>query len=140
MGKVLHVEDLFTEERESEGVWYQPKIKGIPCGLEFLITGAGSDENLANSERYEKAMIETEAIKDPVEKVKKQKEIDANRVAEFVHGIKAAEGCEFDFKGKPLEFSVPFIQELLRKSPLLKMEIIKFAKETTNFMKREKRA
>ena len=138
MSKSINIEDFFTEDNEKEGIWFEPKIKGVPCGIEFLVTGTGTDENVAASERYEKAIAETEDIKDPLEKVKKQKEIDANRVAEFVKGIRASEGSELKYNGKPLEFSVPMVQQLMLKSPLIKMEIIKFARETANFIKREK--
>ena len=138
--KKINIEDFFTEDHEKEGVWFEPKIKGEPCGIEFLVTGTGTDENVANAERYEKAVSELEDLKDPVERVQKQKVLDANRVAEFVHGIRAAKGCEAEFGGKPLEFSVPFIQELLLKAPLIKIEIVKFARETSNFIKRENNA
>ena len=140
MAKKINIEDFFTDDNEKEGIWFEPKIKGVPCGIEFLVTGTGTDENVANSERYEKEMAETEEIKDPIEKVKKQKEIDANRVAQFIKGIRAAEGSDVQYNGKPLEYSVPLIQKLLFKSPLIKMEIIRFAKDTANFIKREKNA
>ena len=140
MSKNINIEDFFTDDNEKEGIWFEPRIKGVPCGIEFLVTGTGTDENVANTERYDKAMAETEEIKDPIEKVKKQKEIDANRVAQFVKGIRAAEGSEVQYGGKPLEYSVPLIQKLLLKSPLIKMEIIRFAKDTANFIKREKNA
>lgn len=138
--KKINLEDLFTEDNEKEGIWFEPKIKGVPCGIEFLVTGTGTDENIASSERYEKAMGELEDIKDPIEKAQKQKELDANRVAEFVIGIRAAEGSEVSYGGKPIEFSEPLIQKLLLKSPLIKVEIIKFARDTANFIKREKNA
>lgn len=135
----INIEDFFTEDHEKEGVWFEPRIKGIPCGILFLVTGTNTDENVANGERYEKALNELETCKDPLEKVKQTKVLEANRVAEFVHGIKAADGCELQFGGKPLEYSVPFIQELLLKSPLIKIEIAKFARDSANFIKREKR-
>ena len=138
MAKTVNLEDFFTEDNEKNGIWFEPKIKGKPCGFEFLITGRGTDENIAGSERYDKAVAETEDIKDPLEKAKKRKELEANRVAEFVKGIRAADGCELKFNGKPLEYSVPLIQQLLQKSPLIKDEIIKFAMDTANFIKREK--
>lgn len=140
MSKTINIEDFFTDDNEKEGIWFEPKIKGVPCGIEFLVTGTGTDENVAGTERYEKEMAETEDIKDPIEKVKKQKEIDANRVAQFIKGIRAAEGSELKYGGKTLEYSVPLIQKLLFKSPLIKMEIIRFAKDTANFIKREKNA
>lgn len=136
--QTINVEDFFTEEHEAEGVWFEPRINGTPCGIEFLVTGTGTDENVVGAERYEKAIAELEDIKDQLEKVRKQKILDANRVAEFVHGIRAAGGSNVQFNGKPIEYSVPFIQELLLKAPLIKVEIIKFARDTTNFIKREK--
>lgn len=135
---IVNLEDFFTDDNEQDGIWFEPKIKGIPCGFEFLVTGTGTDENIANSERFEKAMAETEDIKDPIERVKKQKILDANRVAEFVKGIRASEGHEVLSGGKPVEYSVPLIQKILLKSPLIKLELIRFAKDTANFIKREK--
>ncbi len=136
----VNIEDLFTEERAANGVWFEPRIKGQPCGIEFLVTGTDSDENVAYGERYDKQRAELEDLKDPVEKAHKMKIIDANFVASYVKGVKSADGCETLFGGKPLEYSVPFIQELLLKAPLIKMEIVRFARETANFMKREKNA
>ena len=136
--KVVNLEDFFTVDNEKEGVWFEPRINGTPCGIEFLVTGTGTDENVANSERYEKAVNEAENIKDPVERVQKKKVLDANRVAEFVKGIRPADGQEVLYAGKPLESSVPMIQQLLLKSPLIKAEIVKFAVKTENFIKREK--
>lgn len=135
---IVNLEDFFTDDNEKNGIWFEPKIKGIPCGFEFLVTGTGTDENIANSERFEKALSETEDIKDPIERVKKQKILDANRVAEFVKGIRATEGHEVLSGGKPVEYSVPLIQKILLKSPLIKQELIRFAKDTANFIKREK--
>lgn len=136
--KTINLEDFFTEDNEEKGVWFEPKIKGIPCGIEFLVTGTGTDENIANSERYEKALSELEDEKDLVEKAKKLKLLDANRIAEFVKGIRPSEGNTIQYGGKPLEYSVPLIQQLILKSPLIKIEIIKFAKDTANFIIREK--
>ena len=136
----INLEDFFTEERERKGVWFQPVIKGRPCGIEFLVTGRGTDENVVGGERYLKARSESETIKDPVEKEHKQKELFANRVAEFVKGIRPVEGKELMFEGKPLEFSVPMIQKLLQNAPLITGAIYDFVTDTANFMQREKNA
>jgi hypothetical protein len=136
--KVINIEDFFTVDNEKNGIWFEPKINGNPCGIEFLVTGRGTDENIAGTERFEKAISETEDIKDPLERIKKQKELDANRVAEFVKGIRCSEGNDVLYGGKPLEYSVPLIQQILLKSPLIKDAIVEFARDTTNFIKREK--
>ena len=136
--EVLNIEDFFTEDNEKEGIWFEPKINNEPCGIEFLVTGTGTDENVVASERFEKNMSELEDVKDPIEKTQKKKVLDANRVAEFVIGIRSAGGKEVLYGGKPLEYSVPLIQQILLKSPLIKMEIVRFAMNTANFIKREK--
>ena len=139
--KQINIEDFFTEDNERAGVWFEPKIDGNPCGIEFLVTGASTDDNLIENERYEKAMAEAEDIKDQKERVNKKKEIDAERIAALVKGIRAAnEGAELKFGGKPLEFSFPMIKQLMLKSPLIKLEIVKFATKTANFIKREKKS
>ncbi len=139
--KTVNIEDFFTDDNEKAGIWFEPKIDGEPCGIEFLVTGAGADDNLIENERYEKAMAEAEDIKDQKERVNKKKEIDAERIAALVKGIRAAnEGEELKFGGKPLEFSVPMIKQLMLKSPLIKLEIVKFATKTANFIKREKKS
>lgn len=136
--KKINIEDFFTEDNEVSGVWFEPKIKGEGCGLEFLVTGKNTDENIAATERYEKKLAELEDIKDPVEKAKKAKEVDANRVAEFVKGLRVVEGYEVDFGGKKIEYSIPLVQQIFLKSPLIKAEVIRFVMETANFIKREK--
>lgn len=138
--KAINIEDFFTEDNEKEGVWFEPKVGGQLCGIQFLVTGTGTDENVVASERFEKQVDELEDEKDPIEKSKKRKVLEANRVAEFVIGIRAAEGEKVLFGGKPLEYSVPLVQQILLKSPLIRSEIIKFATNTANFIKREKNA
>ena len=136
--KVINIEDFFTEDREKEGVWFEPRVGGKLCGIQFLVTGIASDENIIAAERFDREMNELEEIKDPVEKINKRKVIEANRVTENVIGIRAAGGENVLFGGKPLEYSKPLIQQILLKAPLIRTEIINFAMERTNFIKREK--
>lgn len=136
----INLEDLFTEGREKDGVWFEPRIKGVPCGIQFLVTGRSTDENVAGGERYDKALAALEEVKDPIEKARKQKELFANRVAEFVKGIRPAKDSEVMYNGKPLEFSVPMIQKLLQEAPLITGQIFSFVTDTANFMKGENNA
>ena len=138
--KTINIEDFFTADNEVTGIWFEPKIQGIPCGLEFLVTGKDTDENIAATERYEKKVAELQEIKDPIEKAGKAKEADAKRVAEFVKGLRVTDGFDVKLGGKKIEYSVPVVEQILLKSPLIKAEIVKFVMDTTNFIKREKNA
>jgi len=138
--KKINIEDFFTADNEVSGIWFEPRIKGTPCGLEFLVTGKDTDENIAATERYEKKVAELEDLKDPVEKAKKGKEMDAKRVAEFVKSMRVVEGYEVDFGGKKIEYTPELVQQIFLKSPLIKNEVVKFVMDTANFIKREKNA
>lgn len=134
----INIEDFFTTENEETGVWFEPIIKGIPCGIEFLVTGSNTDKNAAQAERFKKARAEIEKLKDPEERSARLKEIDSKRAAEFIQGMRAAKGCKANFGGQPLEYSKPMVEKIMFGAPLIRLEIINFAYETANFMKREK--
>lgn len=134
----INIEDFFTEDNEREGVWFEPRINDIPCGLEFLLTGKNTDENVAATERYEKKLEELDALKDPVEKAKKQKELDAKRVAEFVKSMRVVDGYEVEYGGKQIQYTPALVEQIFLKSPLIKIEVINFVMKTANFIKREK--
>ena len=136
----VNIEDFFSEEREEKGVWFEPTIDGVPCGIEFLVTGIGTDENVAASERYERRLKALKKIEDPVERSKQGKILDANRVAEFVRDIRAKKGQNVLFGGQPLKYSKTLVQQILYKAPLLKAEIARFAVNTANFIKKVKNA
>lgn len=133
--QVVNIEDFFTADNEDSGVWFEPRIKGNPCGIEFLVTGANTDKNAAQAERFKKERAKIEELKDPEERAKKLKEIDAKRGADFVIGIRPAKGCKINFDGQELTYSKPTIEKILLGAPLIRIEIINFAYETENFMK-----
>ena len=135
--ETINLEDYFTADAEKEGVWFEPKVNGKPCGIEFLVTGTDTEENMVNAERFNKAINELEDIKDNIEAANKRKKLEADRVAQFVKGVRPARGMEVYFGGKPLEYSVPMIQELCLKSPLIQAELLKFAVKTENFIRRK---
>lgn len=135
----VNIEDFFTKENEEKGVWFEPEINGVPCGIMFLVTGAGTDRNITNSERFEKKIREIkDKYKDPEEQNAAMRKANAERVADFVSGIKAAEGCEIDFGGKPVEYSRPMMEKIFYNSPMIANEILSFAVRTANFMSRKK--
>lgn len=138
--RTVHIEDFFTKDNEENGKWFEPKIEGQGCGFEFLVTGATTNEAMADDEHYDKLYAQAEDIKDPIERYNKKQEIDAERCARLVKGIRAAEDCEVDFGGKAIEYSVPLIEQIFLKSPLIKKAVVAYATKTANFINREKNA
>lgn len=138
--RTVHIEDFFTKDNEEAGKWFEPKIEGIGCGFEFLVTGATTDEAIADDEHYDSLYTQAEDIKDPIARNKKKMEIDAERCARLVKGIRPAKDCDVDFGGKQLEYSVPLIEQIFLKSPLIKKAVVAYATKTSNFINREKNA
>lgn len=136
--KVINIEDFFTTKNEEEGMWFEPSIEGIPCGIEFLVTGLHAEENVSKMEHFDKLQSDLSKIKDPIERAKERKRLDAKRVASLVKGIRATEDCEINFEGKPLEFSIPLIEELFYQSPLIKLAVADYSLKVVNFMNRKK--
>lgn len=132
--KVINIEDFFTTKNEEEGMWFEPSVEGIPCGIEFLVTGLHAEENVSKMEHYDSLQKDLKKIKDPIERAKEEKRLDAKRVASLIKGLRATEDCEINFNGKPLEFSVPLIEEIFYQSPLIKLAVAEFSISVVNFM------
>jgi hypothetical protein len=110
-------------------------IDDKPCGLEFLMLGIHSEEAIANMEHYDAMMNELyETEKDKSVIAKKEKEIDAERVASITKGVRAAGGGELRKDGKVLEFSTEAIKEFYLNTPVIKLANIEFALKSSNFM------
>lgn len=138
--RIVNIEDFFTVDNAKEGIWFEPKIGRVGCGFEFLVTGATTDEAMADDEHYSKLYSEAEEIKDPIERKAKQMKVDAERCARLVKGIRAAEDCVVKSEGTDIEYSVPLIEKIFLKSPEIKKAVVNFATDNLNFIKREKNA
>lgn len=136
--KTINLEDFYTQDNEANGMWYEPVIDGIPMGMEFLLIGVHSDEGVALMEHYDRKSKEAKKENDPKIRAKKEAEIDAERVASLVKGVRAVEGYELKKGDKKVDFSLPMVRDFLVNAPLVKMDLIGFAIKTANFMNRKK--
>lgn len=137
--KVVNLEDWFSEDNEENGVWASPEIEDVEeCPFEFLVTGSNAVKNVADAERYSKKLAELEDIKDLQEKAEKRKDLDANRMADFIAGMRVKEGYQLNYSGKEFAYSKPLVVKLLRKSPLIQAWLFKFVYKTANFINRKK--
>lgn len=137
--KVVNLNDYFTEENEKKGIWVSPVIDGEKLEIELLVTGANDNRNAANADRYSKKLAELEDVKDLEEKRLKKKDLDAERCADFVSGIRAVGGAEIEIDGKVGEYSKEMIIKFFRNAPLVQNWVLEFAYNTVNFMKGKKK-
>ena len=72
--KVVNIEDFYTEVNEREGVWHEPIIDNIPCGLEFLLIGIHCEEavrKMAEIDDKTQLVRDSEASDEEKERVRK---------------------------------------------------------------------
>ena len=139
--KVFDIENLFTEKNEREGVWFEPVFEDVHCGVEFLLIGI-------NSEEASTAMIHFDELADKIrdskdeDSVKEQKlrDLEAERVASFVKGIRATDGSELQLAGETVTDSnvKKVAKELFINSPDVKLACVDFVLKSSNFMKIKK--
>lgn len=139
--KVFDIENLFTEKNEREGVWFEPVFEDVHCGVEFLLIGI-------NSEEASTAMIHFDELADKIrdskdeDSVKEQKlrDLEAERVASFVKGIRATDGSELQLAGETVTDSnvKKVAKELFINSPDVKLACVDFVIKSSNFMKIKK--
>ena len=139
--KVFDIENLFTEKNEREGVWFEPVFEDIHCGVEFLLIGINSEEASSAMIRFDELADKIRDSKDE-DSVKEQKlrELDAERVASFVKGIRATDGSELQLAGEAVTDSTvkKVAKELFINSPDVKLACVDFVLKSSNFMKIKK--
>lgn len=139
--KVFDIENLFTEKNEREGVWFEPVFEDVHCGVEFLLIGINSEEASIAMIHFDELADEIRDSKDE-DSVKEQKlrELDAERVASFVKGIRATDGSELQLAGEEVTDSnvKKVAKELFINSPDVKLACVDFVLKSSNFMKIKK--
>lgn len=139
--KVFDIENLFTEKNEREGVWFEPVFEDVHCGVEFLLIGVNSEEASTAMIRFDELADKIRGSKNE-DSVKEQKlrELDAERVASFVKGIRATDGSELQLAGETVTDSnvKKVAKELFINSPDVKLACVDFVLKSSNFMKIKK--
>lgn len=139
--KVFDIENLFTEKNEREGVWFEPVFEDVHCGVEFLLIGINSEEASTAMIRFDELADKIRDSKDE-DSVKEQKlrELDAERIASFVKGIRATDGSELQLAGEAVTDSTvkKVAKELFINSPDVKLACVDFVLKSSNFMKIKK--
>ena len=139
--KVFDIENLFTEKNEREGVWFEPVFEDVHCGVEFLLIGINSEEASTAMIHFDELADEIRDSKDE-DSVKEQKlrNLEAERVASFVKGIRATDGSELQLAGETVTDSnvKKVAKELFINSPDVKLACVDFVLKSSNFMKIKK--
>lgn len=112
--KVIDISRFFNVTREKEGVWYEPKINGVPLGLELKVLGPSAEAVRKAAVEYDKVHDKNAKIfeSDPGRALDLEQEALAKRASAAVVDIRGARGNVIKIDGKPLEFSKEIIERL----------------------------
>lgn len=130
---VLDISKFFSKQNEEEGVWYEPKVRGVGVGFEVKVYGPNSTAASIASDKYQKARDEIDKIED----VKAKSEATDKALAEYSAAL-----C-FDIRGKGkvklvnkngTPVTKDDIKDILFQSPVLATDIAKFENKQDNFL------
>lgn len=135
---ILDLADFFSRDNENSGVWFEPEIKGIKCGFEFLVCGVNSNTASKADDKWNKRKSELESIQDSEKKAAMEDEIFAERIAGYILDIRGKDGKKLVANGK--DVTKDDIPDIIYNSPALAIEVSKFAATLENFLGKKKDA
>lgn len=133
----IDIADFFTTQKEEEGVWIEPKIKGKGIGIEFKVLGTASDATVIAGEQYEKDSALAEAEKDPVKKSHLNRDALVKRISAMVVDIRSKGDNSILIHGKPLTYSKENVEAILTGSRAIRTELLNAFMDAGNFMTRK---
>lgn len=134
----LDISMFFSRENENNGVWFEPTIKGVPSGIEFLVCGLNSNVASVADEEWNKDRQTLSDIKDEKLRSKKEDELFAVRISKYILDIRGKGGKKLVIGGK--EVTKDDIYDIVYNSPAILVEISRFASRLENFLLVEKNA
>ena len=133
----IDISDFFTTQKEKEGIWFEPKVKGVGIGIEFKVLGTASDATIIAGEQYEKDSALAENEKDPVKKSHLNRDALVKRISAMVVDIRAKDEGEILIRGKPLTYSRENVEAILMGSRAIRTELLNAFMDSGNFMTRK---
>ena len=64
MAETLNVAKFFSKKNEEDGIWYEPKVRGVGVGFEVKVYGPNSTAAAIAQDKYQKARDEISKIED----------------------------------------------------------------------------
>lgn len=130
--KVIDVSKFFSLEAEENGKWFQPKVKGKECGIEFKVYGPNSNAQSIADDKFNKEKEEIDLIENASEKEMRYREALAKKLTAYCSDVRAANGEKLVINGKEVTKSDIF--EILKNAPVIALELLRYASRQENFL------
>lgn len=130
---IIDITKFFSRDNEENGKWYQPKVKGKECGIEFKIYGPNSNAQSVADDKFNKEKEEIDMIEDSVEKEERYKEALAKKLAAYCGDIRGANGAKLSL-GDDKEVTKKDIYDIFVNSPVIALDVMRYAARQENFL------
>lgn len=132
MSETLDITRFFSRDNEENGKWFEPLVKGEKVGFEVKVYGPNSKAVFTADEKFQKQRNDADKIEDADEKSRLMDKILAERFAGYVADIRGKDGRKLVIKGK--EVTKDDFYTIIYNSPILALEISRFAMKQDNFL------
>lgn len=131
---VVDIADFFSTTNEKNGIWYEVSPDGMPTGLEVLLLGGASDENVTSADVYRKEHEEAEKEKNAAKRAEMERKAVCKRLGAIIKDLRCKEGYDIKIKGEPLSYSKETVYAILWESKAIRTDIFQASFDETNFM------
>lgn len=133
MAETLNVAKFFSKRNEEEGIWYEPKVKGVGVGFEVKVYGPNSTATAIAQDKYQKARDEIAKIEDIKARNEATDKMLAEYAAALVCDIRGLNGVELvNDDGTPV--TMKDVRNILYNAPILASDIARFETNQNNFL------
>ena len=131
--KTIDITTFFSKKNEDNGIWYEPKVNGVPVGFEVKVYGPNSSAATVARDTANKAEDEANKIADAKTKSDTLDKIIAQLATDLVSDIRGKDGNKIvDDKGEAI--TKDDIYNIMFNSPVLATDITRFQRNQNNFL------
>jgi len=131
--QVIKISDFFSKKNEDNGIWYEPKVNGLPAGFEVKVYGPNSSAATVARDVANKAEDEANKINDAKAKSDALDKIIAQLATDLISDIRGKDKNQIvKDNGEPV--TKDDIYEIMFNSPVLATDITRFQRNQNNFL------
>ena len=133
MSNVINISKFYSKNNEENGMWMEPKVRGVGVGFEVKVYGPNSTTAAIAQDKYQKAKDEINKIEDIKAKNEATDKMLAEYAASLVCDIRGKDGNKL-VNDDGSEVTVKDIQTILYNAPIIASDIARFETNQNNFL------
>lgn len=133
MAQTLNVSKFFSKQNEEDGIWYEPKVRGVGVGFEVKVYGPNSTAAAIAQDKYQKARDEIAKVEDLKAKNEATDKMLAEYAAALICDIRGMNGVEL-VNDDDTPVTIKDVKNILYNAPIIASDIARFETNQNNFL------